>query len=314
MSGTPPEPTPQTVQSIIVRYILAVRPPFLTASLVPGLIGLATANFSGIRINALTAALTLIGPVLAQAGANVLNDYFDDKNGTDEINTERLFPFTGGSRMIQNGLLSTRQMLIFGTLLLATATLMGLALIPIVGPKILWFIVAGLFISWAYSAPPLKLNSRGLGEICIALAFGLFIPLGADFVQRGELSMLPLIAGLPFAMLVTNILYINQFPDRKADAAVGKNHLVVRLGADKARWLYLIMALIGYVSLVLAVLFESLPIWGLLGLISAPLSLFAAHQLLNFASTPERLVPAIKMTILATISHAVLISTGLVIG
>ena len=314
MPGNPPEPTPETVRSTPLRYMLAVRPPFLTASLAPGFIGLATAHYSGISINPYTAVLTLAGPVLAQAGANVLNDYYDAENGTDTVNTERLFPFTGGSRMIQNGLLTMGQTAIYGTLLLVAATITGLALIPFVGFQLFWFIAAGLFISWAYSAPPLKLNSRGLGEICIAIAFGLLIPLGADFVQRGELSWLPLIAGLPFAMLVTNLLYINQFPDRRADASVGKNHWVVRLGANKARWLYLYMAIIAYGSLLTAVLLNILPVWGLLGLLSAPLSLFAAKGLLSFAEQPQRLLPAIRMTILAALSHALLLTIGLVVA
>ncbi len=120
MSGNsihPAEPTPERVKNISLRYLLAVRPPFLTASLVPGFIGIATAYFSMVEINVYNAILTLSGPVLAQAGANVLNDYYDGINGTDEINTERLFPFTGGSRMIQNGLLTLRQTAIFGTVL-----------------------------------------------------------------------------------------------------------------------------------------------------------------------------------------------------
>src|SRR3970040_263437 len=84
---------------------------------------------------------------------------------------------------------------------------------------------AGLFTAWAYSAPPLKLNSRGLGEACVAMGFGL-IAVGADYVQRAEFSLFPVVAVLPYALLVTNLLYINQFPELKADAATGKRHWV----------------------------------------------------------------------------------------
>lgn len=314
MSGNPAEPTPETVPGNFARYLLAMRPPFLTASLVPGFIGLATAHYSDIQLNIQAALLTLAGPVLAQAGANVLNDYYDEINGTDKINTQRIFPFTGGSRMIQNGLLSLRQTGLYGSLLLLSATICGLLLIPIAGWGLLGFIAAGLFIAWAYSAPPLRLNSRGLGEICIALAFGLLIPLGADFVQRGHLSWLPLLTGFPFAMLVTNLLYINQFPDRAADAAVGKNHWVVRLGVRKARWVYLYLALLAYGLLLTAIISGQLPVLGVLGLLSAPLSLLAARRLLNFADRSELLLPAIKMTIMAAMSHAVLLSMGLMLS
>lgn len=74
----------------------------------------------------------------------------------------------------------------------------------------LWGIgVFGLILGWAYSAPPLSLNSRGVGELSVAVGFGLLIPLGADYVQRGVMSQLPLWAGMPYALLVANLLVIN---------------------------------------------------------------------------------------------------------
>ena len=186
----------------------------MLASLVPCLLGFATAYYDGIAIQIGLGLATVLGALAIHAGVNVLNDYYDALNGTDALNTERLYPFTGGSRFIQNGVLTARQTAFYGTGLLVTGTVIGIALAIVAGPG-LWVIgVFELILGWAYSAPPLSLNSRGLGELSVAAGFGVLIPLGADYVQRGMLSQLPLWAGIPYALLVANLLVINQFPDR----------------------------------------------------------------------------------------------------
>ncbi|GAB4350539.1 MAG: 1,4-dihydroxy-2-naphthoate polyprenyltransferase [Gammaproteobacteria bacterium] len=306
------EPTvEQFANNPVGKYVAATRPPFLLASLIPAVIGLSTAHFAGVDFAWWAAILTLIGAVIVHAGVNVLNDYYDALNGTDDANTERLFPFTGGSRFIQNGVLTREQTRRFGLLLFAVTGVIGLVLLPRAGIGLLVIGLAGLFIGWAYSAPPLALNSHGLGELCVAIGFGSIIPLGADFVQRLAFDPLPLFASAPFALLVANLLYINQFPDRTADEAAGKRHWVVRLGPRRARWGYLLLALIAYLGLIAEVSAGVLPAWCLLGLLALPLSLKASAELVRNAETPSRLVPAIQATIGAMLGHGLLLSTGL---
>lgn len=306
------EPTvEQFAGNPVAKYVAATRPPFLLASLVPALIGIATAYHGGAAIHAVAALLTVIGAVVVHAGINVLNDYYDALNGTDDANTGRLFPFTGGSRFIQNGVLSREQTARYGFVLLGITALIGFALLPYAGSGLIAIGFAGLVIGWAYSAPPLALNSRGLGELCVAVGFGSLIPLGADFVQRGAFDLLPLYAGAPFALLVANLLYINQFPDRIADAAAGKHHWVVRLGPRRARWGYLLLVLAAYGGLLAMTLGGLLPLWCLLGLLALPLSLRAAFELVRYAETPARLVPAIQSTIGAMLGHGLLVAVGL---
>lgn len=293
------------------KYIAATRPPFLLASLIPALIGLSSAHYAGVVLAWWAAVLTVIGAVVVHAGINVLNDYYDALNGTDDANTERLFPFTGGSRFIQNGVLSREQTRRFGLALLGVTVAIGLLLLPRAGTGLVVIGLAGLFIGWAYSAPPVALNSHGLGELCVAVGFGSVIPLGADFVQRLSFDPLPLYASAPFALLVANLLYINQFPDRVADEAAGKHHWVVRLGARRARWGYLLMVFAAYTALIGMVVSGVLPTWCLLGLVALPLSLRAAVELMRYAETPARLVPAIQATIGAMLGHGLLLSVGL---
>lgn len=308
------EPSPERLSNPLQRYFLATRPPFLLASLVPCLVGLATAAANGIAIDPLLALLTVIGAVLVHAAANVLNDYYDSLNGTDKFNTQRLYPFTGGSRFIQNGVLSEGQTARFGFVLLLASILVGLYLLQHSDRGLLMIGLAGTFIAWAYSAPPLSLNSRGLGELCIATAFGLLIIVGADYVQRGAFSLFPLLLAVPYGLLTSNLLYINQFPDREADERAGKHHLVVRLGVQRARWGYLLLLVMANLWLLGLVLMGLVTPWVLLALLSAPLGLKAAASLLRHAREPSQLAPAIRMTIASLLLHGLLLSLGLVIA
>jgi 1,4-dihydroxy-2-naphthoate polyprenyltransferase len=304
------EPQIATFPNPLAKYVAATRPAFLSVTLIGSLIGLATAYSSGYPLDALKAVLTVFFALVAHAGVNVINDYYDALNGSDAANTERQFPFTGGSRFIQNGILSRRQTGFFGYALLASVVPPGLWLAVNSAPELLLIGLAGLFVGWAYSAPPFKLMSRGVGELAIVAGW-LLVCVGTDFVQRGGFVALPLFAGLPFALHVANILYINQFPDRKADASAGKRTVVVRLGAATAKWGYPLLALLAHFWLVATVMLGHLPVLALIATLTLPLSLLASLSLLRDASRPDRLVPAIKQTILAANLHGLLLVAAL---
>lgn len=298
----------------LVKYIVLMRPGFLVAAVVPVLLGLACAFYMGTKLDLTSAFLTLLGMLLMQASANVLNDYYDALNGTDAVNVERIYPFTGGSRFIQNGIMTEREVAIYGFALLLLVAVIGLALMYLVGLKLLWIGVLGAVLGWAYSAPPLSLNSRGLGEISVAIAFGILIPLGAALVQQGTLSWFPVLAGIPLAALVANLLYINQFPDYKADKQAGKRHLVVRLGPYHARWGYLLITALGYGFLAALIASGYLPYWAALSFLALPFSIIAGLQLLQFAEQPQQLLKGIQCTIIGLMAHGVLLSVGLCIA
>ena len=307
---TPAEPTLEALPNPVLRYFLATRPAFLSVSLFAALIGIATAYHDRVALSPLTAALSLVFALVAHAAVNVLNDYYDDLNGTDRVNTERLFPFTGGSRFIQNGVISSRATLVYGLLLLAATIVAGLWLTAVSGPDLLWIGVAGCFIGWAYSATPLKLNSRGLGEPCVALGFGL-IAVGTDYVQRKAFAPLPVVAVASYALLVMNILYINQFPDRRADEQVGKHHWVVRLGTHIAPAGYAVIGVAAYAWLGVTVGAGMLPGAALVSLVTAAMTLGAARQLFAHAAEPARLEGAIKLTIGAANLHGLVLAAAL---
>ncbi len=310
MTAAPAEPSPERLANPVLRYFLATRPAFLSITLAGCLLGFATAWHAGIPVDLAGAGITLALALLAHAGVNVLNDYYDHLNGADARNNDRLYPYTGGSRFIQNGVLSPRQMLVYGLLLFAAVVAGGLWLLDRTGPGLAWIGLVGLAIGWAYSAPPCKLNSRGLGEVCVMTGF-LLIVAGADYVQRGAFDPLPWLAGLPYALLTTNILYINQFPDRRADLIAGKRHWVARLAPARAAQGYAVILALAGGWLVLGVAMGWLQAWALIGLLGLLPAVRAAAALRSHAASPARLLPAIRDSIVAAHLHAILLAAVL---
>lgn len=309
----PLEPTIARLPHPVMRYVAATRPTFLSVTCVGCLLGMATAFASGVATHLATALATLLFALLASAGANVINDYYDALSGCDAANDDRVFPFSGGSRVIQNGVLSLRAVKIFGHALLLIVIPAGIWLTLLSGPGLLAIGLLGLLAGWAYSAPPLKLQARGLGEFAIALAW-LLIVVGSDYVQRHGFSFVPVAAGLGFALLVANILYINQFPDIRADTLTGKRTLVVRLGVRRARRGYALIGTLAYGWIVLMVAGQQLTPAALASLLPAFASYRAARDLARHAAQPVRLVPAMKLTILAAIMHGLLLTGTLLLA
>jgi len=293
--------------------VLATRPAFLGVTLFACLIGLAAAHGSGVPLDPAKALLTVLFALVAHAGINVLNDYYDARSGADAANTERIFPFTGGSRFIQNGVLSETETGRLGYALLALVVPAGLWLTAHSAPGLILIGLAGLFLGWAYTAPPLALVSRGLGEVAVAAGW-LIVIIGSDFVQRGGFSPVPIIAGLSYALLVAAILFVNEFPDRQGDASAGKRTLVVRLGPDTAKWVCLGLVLAAYAWLVLMVGRERLPHGAAAAAMTLILSFRGLRTLLAHASQPTELAPALRLTIAAANLHGLLLAATLAFG
>lgn len=286
------------------------RPAFLLVTLSASLVGIASAASCGCGLDVPAALATLLLACVAHAGANVLNDYHDARNGADAANTEGLYPFTGGSRLIQQGQVSEADTRRWAAALLLLLIPAGLLLAARSNGGLLWIGAAGLLICWAYSAPPLRLMSRGVGELAIAAAWWLVV-IGADYVQRGQFFVIPTSLGFSVALLVACILLINGVPDAPSDAQVGKRTLAVRLGARGAAALYAWLVLLAHGWLALSVWLLIPPKVALWGLLSLPLSLAAAALFWRHARQPQRLRPAIALTIAAANVHALALATAL---
>jgi 1,4-dihydroxy-2-naphthoate octaprenyltransferase len=278
-------------------WLRATRPQFFTVIVLPILLGAAAARADQGRVSLVLLALSVLAGVLCHAGINVLNDYFDHRSGADDLNEAPLTPFAGGSRMIQDGLLSAAQTRRYGMGLLSTASLLGLALVYASGPGLLAIGAVGVLSGYFYSAPPLQLSHRGLGEVFVGLNFGVLAVCGAYFVQVQGLNAAVVLISLPPALLVAAILLINEFPDEASDRAAGKGSLVVRLGAGRARLVFAALVCGAYLTLSAAAAAGALPLAALAAWLTLPLAVIAVRGLYSAPDASRSLLPAMKATI-----------------
>lgn len=299
----------------LFAWMVITRAPFLTATLVPVLVGAAW-----VAARQLVKpfpwglfALVMLGALALHISANTFNDYFDWKSGTDQANNDYFLPYSGGSRSIELGLISERGLLRVAWGALIVAALAGLPFLVLRGPALLAFGAAGAFSAYFYTAPPLRLAARrGLGELLVGLNFGPLMVAGTVFALSGSLNWIDFSIGLPIGLLTTAILYINQFPDVTADALTGKRNLVVVLGKSRARWGYLLLMLAAFGSVAFGVMSGFLPMTALLMLAGLPLAGYATWILFRYYSE-RSLIKSNSMTILLHLVAGLLLTVGLLL-
>jgi len=289
-----------------------LRAPFFTASVVPVLLGTSLAFHHTGFWDWLLFLWTLAGTVLIHAGANVANDYFDHLSGNDEVNVDFVRPFTGGSRMIQKKLLSPREVLTLSLVCFAGGSVIGVYLVAKVGLVLLALGIVGILGGFFYTAPPISLVSRGLGEPVIGLNFGVLPVLGAYYVQARQFRWEAVFLSLPVALLIVAILYINQFQDYEADKAVGKRNWVVRLGRRKSAKVFCVLMGAWMLPVVAAPLVGAGPAWCLIALVPVLPALGAAFAATRYYGDPGRLTPANALTIVTHATVGLLLSVSLI--
>jgi len=294
----------------ITIWIKELRLAFLTASVMPVLLGTAIARHEAGSIDWLLFALTLAGAVLLHIGTNVANDYFDHRSGTDPANTRFVRPFTGGSRLIQEGLISPGAVLATSICFFAAGLGIGIVLAVLRGPLVLLFGVVGLVSGYFYTAPPLRLAHRGLGELTVGANFGLLIVMGTYYVQMGRISAESIVASLPLACLIAAVIIINEFQDSAADGAAGKRTLVVRLGTQRAVVLFGAVSLLAYVPIIAGAATRLLPPPTLIGLATIPLVVRAIRTAGRHHDASRELAPANASTILSHLCTGILLTVG----
>ena len=296
------------------KWIMAIRAPFFTASIAPVVVGVAAAFYEGYAINWWYAVVTLVGVVAVHGGTNLANDYYDHRTRDDWINKTPT-PFSGGSRVIQNGLLSPRAVLIYALACFGVGIVCGLYLWRVTpGNVVLWLGMVGVASGFLYTAAPVAIGYRGIGELFVGLNFGPVAVLGAHYVQAGHLSPVALMASIPVGLLITAVLYINEFPDYEADRQVNKKTLVVLLGPKRARIGYIIIMALTYAAVAAFVALGGLPAWALLGLATLPLAAKAVAVAMRHYAEPYTLLPANAQTILVHFATGILLAVGLVLG
>lgn len=291
-------------------WIRAVRPQFFTAAIVPILLGTSvawhnTANFDGTLF-----CMALLGGLFIHTGLNLGNDYFDHKSGGDRANRYST-PFSGGSRVIQEGLIRPRQILWVSIFSFSCGSAIGLYLNAILpGNTILLIGVLGVFLAFFYTGDPIRIGYSRLGEAAVGLGFGPIMVLGSYYVQAHSLSWDVLWVSLPVGILIAAVLYINEFPDYEADKKVRKKTLVVILGKRKAIKIYYVLLGSTYLVTCLSVALKILPPLALIALGSFPLAYRAITMARKNYDKVYELLPANAATVALHMAFGLLLCGG----
>ncbi len=296
------------------KWLIAIRAPFFTAAIAPAILGVAVAFYEGYAINWWQAVVALVGLVAIHGGTNLANDYFDHRTRNDWVNLTPT-PFSGGSRVIQQGAISPRAVLIYSLACFAVGIVCGLYLWRVTpGNVVLWLGLVGVACGFLYTAIPVAIGYRGVGELVVGLNFGPLAVLGAHYVQAGRLSPVALMASVPLGLLIAAVLYINEFPDYEADRQVNKKTLVVLLGPERARYGYFALLFLTYGSLITFAAIGGLPTWTVIALATAPLGAKATMVLMRHYREPYKLLPANGLTIIVHFATGILLAVGLALG
>ena len=302
--------------SWIKFWIATMRAPFFVAVIIPAILGSAIAwSTTGGAFHWGHFVLVVLGAMLINGGTNLVNDYFD--RPTDDINVEYVAPFTGGSRMIQEGLIAPSRVLVAGIACFAIAAAIGIYFVWATwasGPVILILGVIGFFSGFFYTAPPLKLGYRWPAEVVVGLNCGVLVTLGAYWIQTQVFSWVPIIASIPLGIIIAAVLWVNEIPDYAADKVVGKNHVVVLIGKEWAAKGYFILLVAAFVCTALMVIHQGIPLYVLLGLLALPLAIKAARIAINNYDDSKALAPANGMTPMIYMATGLLTSVGFLIG
>jgi 1,4-dihydroxy-2-naphthoate octaprenyltransferase len=245
---------------------LSTRPWSFTMTFSSVTMGTLVAAVAG-RFSPVYYALVLGGMIAFHAATNVLNDFYDVKHGVDREGAPttkyRLHPAAFGQVPLSTTLA-------FSIALYAVTLAAGIYLAFAASTSILLVLTAGILGSVFYTADPIDLKARSLGEPTVFIMWGLLIPLGAYMVQTGSFAWVPLLASIPVGIFVALVLLANNIRDVGYDGTVKEKTLAVALGTRGAERVYVTLLAGAYALVAAGMLAEQLPIWSILVFLTVP--------------------------------------------
>lgn len=290
-----------------LAVVRASRPNFLLLAPLCAGLGLAVAWQQGQPPELLHTLLVFLGAVLAHAAVNLLNEYDDFRSGLDMI-TERT-PFSGGSGALPEVPSAARRVLWAGLGTLALVVAIGLYFLWLRGLPLLVLGAAGVvlvltYTRWITRSPLLCLLAPGMG-------FGPIMVLGTVIALGASIDNSALLASLVALLMVSELLLINQIPDAEADREIGRRHLVITLGPEKAAHLVAGLLLASYGVIVAGVVSGYLAMTSLIALAPLPAAIWISLRLPRVLATPDQLNRVLGANVAVLLSTLALLVTGL---
>jgi len=290
--------------------VQSMRVPFLVLTPVCVFLGASIVIASQTEINLLLLELALCGAIFAHISVNTFNEYLDFKSGLDLATTRT--PFSGGSGALPQNPGMLRAVFTLGIISLLATLIIGIFFIWKYGTAIIPIGVTGLLIivtytGWINKHPFLCLIAPGIG-------FGFLMVAGTQFVLQGEYDSLSwLVALIPF-FLVNNLLLLNQYPDIKADASVGRYHFPIAYGIKRSNMVYGLFALTTAVAIVALIMLGQLPALSLIALLPMPLACFALYGAIKHGAAIGDFPKFLAANVAITIATPLLLGLSIVFG
>lgn len=229
----------------VTRWLIAMRAAVLVMTAISGLLGgLLVLVGAPDRFSLGLTVLTTLGLVLAHAGSNLINDYWDARHGIDTPDSPRV---NYGPQAFVTHDFTLAHLLAGTALILAMAAAIGIYLTTVAGLPVLAFMALGAALLLFYSGDPFPLKYRGLGELTVLIVWGPLMVGGTYYIQARELPGWVILASLPYALGVTTVLFGKHLDKIAFDAAHGTRTLVVILGETSAKRLTLVLVGLMYV-------------------------------------------------------------------
>lgn len=224
---------------LVSRWLIAARGAVLVITFisagVAGLIAIRDGAFDPLLWSAATVAL-----LLAHATNNLVNDWTDHRRGVDRGSYYRA---QYGPHPLEHGLLSKRALLVYAAASGVTALLIGGYLVAVRGPLALALLAAGAFFVLFYTYP---LKYVGLGELAVLVVWGPLMIGGTYFVTAGRWDWTVALAGLPYALGATSVIFGKHIDKEREDRAKGISTLPVLVGERAARAVLALLLLAQY--------------------------------------------------------------------
>ena len=288
------------------------RPNFLILSAILGLLGSSIAWYEhqefGGPFNLGYAFLATFGLIIAHAGVNIFNDYFDSRSTLD-TKTQRT-PFSGGSGAIQSGLISEKGALWTGIATLIIIIPIGIFFTITVGWHLLPLLAIAILCILLYT--PLILR-MGYPEWSAGLGLGVLPVLGAYFVQTGNYSIGAVLASIPSGILVHNLLLLNEFPDAEYDSTVKRRTLPITVGKKNAAIFYSVLNIIVYLWIIGTVIWHYVPAFTLLGLLTVPLAIKAINSSFKYDNR-SKFIPGMAANVMTVLATQALVAFGFILA
>jgi 1,4-dihydroxy-2-naphthoate octaprenyltransferase len=247
----PPSGELDAVSRWLVITRAGVLPMTLTAGAIAGLLAVRRPGFAAGWF-----VLAFVGIVLAHVSNNLVNDLFDTSEGLDTGDYPRALY---APHPILSGMISRRGLINAAIAVNAADVVILIVLIAARGWVVLWFGLAGVFLNIAYTAPPLRLKKRGLGEIDVMVVWGPALIAGTYYSAVGSVPWQVWPASIPYGLLCTAVLMAKHIDKLPWDQRAGVGTLPVLLGERRARAVTNALMVAFYAVVVVDVVVGALP-------------------------------------------------------